>query len=156
MFTKFPHEFWDELDSTPEIAVMLRILKNIGFAENGVCFESRDSMCRACHISKNTWKATIEKLQTKQLIVVEESYNRPHKITLHENVAGVKIRTRNRYNIYRGSNLTSAKKGGTCDLHSEEYTEAEPFKVVERRIELFQDARNSIPKKQIDTESIDE
>lgn len=156
MFTKFPHEFWDELDSTPEIAVMLRILKNIGFGENDECFESRDSMCRACHISKNTWKATIEKLQTKQLIVVEESYNRPHKITLHENVAGVKIGTRNRYNIYRGSNLTSAKKGCKHDTNSQKYPEAEPFQVVRRRIETFQDVRNSVPSKRSIAESDDE
>ena len=144
-FTKFPDEFWNLLDSTAEVAVMLRILKNIGFAENGVCFESRDAMCRACHITKNTWKAAIESLKEKELIIVEESHNRPHKITLHEKVAGVKIRTRNRYNIFRGSNLTSAKNGGDRDSHTEGYTDREPFQVVKRRVEAFQDARNAVP-----------
>jgi hypothetical protein len=144
LFTKFPHEFWDLLDSNSEIAVLLRILKNIGFSGNGVCYESRESMCRACHITKNTWKTVIEKLKDKQIIIVDEGANRPHKITLHENVAGVKIRTRYRYNIYRGSNLTSAKKRGEHDNHSQGNTDREPFKVVQRRIEAFQDARNAV------------
>lgn len=156
LFAQFPHEFWDLLDSNSEIAVLLRICKNIGFAKNGVCFESRESMCRACHISKNTWKAVIESLQEKKIIVVDEGYNRPHRITLHENVAGVKIRTRYRYNIYRGSNLTSAKKRGEHDNHSQGNTDREPFKVVQRRIEAFQDARNAVSPRTTEMEPDDE
>lgn len=156
MFTKFPDEFWDLIDTSGEGMVLLRILKNIGFAENGVCFESRESMCRACHVTKNTWKAAIESLKEKQIIVVDEGANRPHRITLHENVAGVKIGTRNRYNIFRGSNLTSAKKRGDNDNHTEGNADREPFKVVKRRIEAFQDARNAVPSNRTDVEPDDQ
>lgn len=156
MFTKFPHELWDLLDSTAEVAVMLRILKNIGFSEDGVSFESRDSMCRACHISKNTWKIAIESLEEKQIIVVDKVANRPHMITLHENLAGVKIRTRNRIYLYRGSNLIPAKKGSKYDKDSRRDAEREAFKVVKRRIEAFQDARNAVQPTRNDDPSDDE
>lgn len=144
LFTQFPHEFWDQLDSAAEIVVLLRILKNIGFEGRGVCFESRDSMCRACHITKNTLRSAIEGLEDKQIIVVDQGSNRPHKITLHENVAGVKIGTRNRYNIYRGSNLTSAKRRGNSDYHTLHDSEREPYSVAKRMLEDFQDERNAI------------
>lgn len=156
MFTKFPHELWDLLDSAAEGFILLRILKNIGFSEDGVCFESRDSMCRACHVSKNTWKTAIESLQEKQIIVVEKVANRPHMITLHENVAGVKIRTRNRIYLYRGSNLIPAKKGSKYDKDSQRDAEREPFKVVKRRVEAFQDARNAVQPARNDDPSDDE
>jgi len=123
---------------------MLRILKNISFSDDGVCFESRDSMCRACHISKNTWKATIESLKEKELIEVEETHNKPHLITLHKKVAGVKIRTRYNNNIDRVPNLTPATKRGDYDKSIVEI-DREPFKVVQKRVERFQDARNAIP-----------
>ena len=145
MYSQFPHLFWNLLDTTAEIAVMLRILKNIGFSHDGVCFESRDSMCRACHISKSTWKITIESLQEKELIEVEENGNKPHFITLHKNISGVEIRTRYiNKNIYRGSILTPATKRGEYDTGVVEI-DREPFKVVQKRIERFQDARNAIP-----------
>ena len=156
MFTKFPHELWDLLDSAAEGFILLRILKNIGFSEDGVCFESRDSMCRAFHVSKNTWKTAIESLQEKQIIVVEKVANRPHMITLHENVAGVKIRTRNRIYLYRGSNLIPAKKGSKYDKDSQRDAEREPFKVVKRRVEAFQDARNAVQPARNDDPSDDE
>ena len=123
---------------------MLRILKNIGFSEEGVCFESRDSMCRACHISKNTWKTTIESLKEKELIEVQEAYHKPHLITLHKKVQGVKIRTLYNNNIYRVPNLTPATKRGEDDTGFVEI-DREPFKVVEKRVERFQDARSSLP-----------
>jgi hypothetical protein len=144
LFTQFSHVLWNLLDTTAEIAVMLRILKNVGFAPDGVCFESRDSMCRACHISKSTWKVTIESLQQKQLIEIEENGNKPHFITLHKNISGVEIRTRNINNIYRGSISAPAIKRGEDDKGIVEI-DREPFKVVEKRIERFQDARNAIP-----------
>ena len=111
MFTQFPHGLWDLLDSSSEIAVMLRILKNIGFAEDGVCYESRESMCRACHVNKDTWRKIIESLEEKQIIVVEKVRNKPYQITLHENYARAKIRTRNRKdNIYRDPKIALAEK----------------------------------------------
>ena len=134
---------------------MLRILKNIGFSHDGVCFESRDSMCRACHISKNTWKATIESLKEKELIEVEETHNKPHLITLHKNVAGVKIRTLYNNNIYRVPNLTPATKRGEDDTGFVEI-DREPFQVVEKRVERFQDARNSLPSERDRRDSEDE
>lgn len=155
MYSQFPHIFWNLLDTTAEIAVMLRILKNIGFSHDGVCFESRDSMCRACHISKNTWKTTIESLKEKELIEVEETHNKPHLITLHKKVAGVKIRTLNINTIYRVPNLTPATKRGDYDKSIVEIGR-EPFKVVEKRVERFQDARNSLPSERDRRESDDE
>ena len=155
-FTKFPDEFWDLLDSTAEVAVMLRILKNIGFAENGVCFESRDSMCRACHLHKDTWTKVIASLEDKELIVTEKVSNHPYRITLHQNYARPKIRSRNRYNIYPDAKTVLAKKRGEHDNHSQGHTNREPFQVVKRRIETFQDARNAIPSTRTDAESDDE
>lgn len=120
MFTQFPHGLWDLLDSTGEIAVMLRILKNIGFAEDGVCFESRESMCNACHVSKDTWRKAIESLEEKQIIVVEKVSNKPYQITLHENYARAKIRTRNRKDIiYRDPNFALAANNSTSEYQSE-------------------------------------
>lgn len=120
MFTQFPHGMWDLLDSTGEIAVMLRILKNIGFAEDGVCFESRESMCNACHVSKDTWRKAIESLEEKQIIVVEKVSNKPYQITLHENYARAKIRTRNRKDIiYRDPNFALAANNSTSEYQSE-------------------------------------
>ena len=155
MYSQFPHLFWNLLDTTAEIAVMLRILKNIGFSEEGVCFESRDSMCRACHISKNTWKTTIESLKEKELIEVQEAYHKPHLITLHKKVQGVKIRTLYNNNIYRVPNLTPATKRGEDDTGVIEI-DREPFKVVEKRVERFQDARNSLPSDRDRRDSEDE
>lgn len=134
---------------------MLRILKNIGFSEEGVCFESRDSMCRACHISKNTWKTTIESLKEKELIEVQEAYHKPHLITLHKKVQGVKIRTLYNNNIYRVPNLTPATKRGEDDTGFVEI-DREPFQVVEKRVERFQDARNSLPSERDRRDSEDE
>ncbi len=156
MFTKFPHELWDLLDSAAEIAVMLRILKNIGFAQDGVCFESQQSMCDACFITKPTLRKVLESLAEKQLIVVDEGANRPHRITLHENVAGEKIRLRNRIYLYRGINFTPAKKRGRYDKDSQRDAEREPFKVVKRRIEAFQDARNAVSPKKNDSDENEE
>lgn len=155
MYSQFPHLFWNLLDTTAEIAVMLRILKNIGFSEEGVCFESRDSMCRACHISKNTWKTTIESLKEKELIEVQEAYHKPHLITLHKKVQGVKIRTLYNNNIYRVPNLTPATKRGEDDTGFVEI-DREPFQVVEKRVERFQDARNSLPSERDRRDSEDE
>ena len=155
MYSQFPHLFWNLLDTTAEIAVMLRILKNIGFSEEGVCFESRDSMCRACHISKNTWKTTIESLKEKELIEVQEAYHKPHLITLHKKVQGVKIRTLYNNNIYRVPNLTPATKRGEDDTGVIEI-DREPFKVVEKRVERFQEARNSLPSERDRRDSEDE
>ena len=155
MYSQFPHLFWNLLDTTAEIAVMLRILKNIGFSEEGVCFESRDSMCRACHISKNTWKTTIESLKEKELIEVQEAYHKPHLITLHKNVQGVKIRTLYNNNIYRVPNLTPTTKRGEDDTGFVEI-DREPFQVVEKRVERFQDARNSLPSERDRRDSEDE
>lgn len=134
---------------------MLRILKNIGFSEEGVCFESRDSMCRACHISKNTWKTTIESLKEKELIEVQEAYHKPHLITLHKKVQGVKIRTLYNNNIYRVPNLTPTTKRGEDDTGVIEI-DREPFQVVEKRVERFQDARNSLPSERDRRDSEDE
>ena len=155
MYSQFPHLFWNLLDTTAEIAVMLRILKNVGFSEDGVCFESRDSMCRACHISKNTWKTTIESLKEKELIEVQEAYHKPHLITLHKKVQGVKIRTLYNNNIYRVPNLTPATKRGEDDTGVIEI-DREPFKVVEKRVERFQEARNSLPSERDRRDSEDE
>lgn len=120
MFTQFPHGLWDLFDSTSEIAVMLRILKNIGFAEDGVCYESRESMCAACHVSKDTWRKVIESLEEKQIIVVEKVSNKPYQITLHKNYARAKIRTRNRKdNIYRDPKIALAAKTGTQEYQPE-------------------------------------
>ena len=134
---------------------MLRILKNIGFSEEGVCFESRDSMCRACHISKNTWKTTIESLKEKELIEVQEAYHKPHLITLHKKVQGVKIRTLYNNNIYRVPNLTPTTKRGEDDTGFVEI-DRESFQVVEKRVERFQDARNSLPSERDRRDSEDE
>ena len=134
---------------------MLRILKNVGFSEDGVCFESRDSMCRACHISKNTWKTTIESLKEKELIEVQEAYHKPHLITLHKKVQGVKIRTLYNNNIYRVPNLTPATKRGEDDTGVIEI-DREPFKIVEKRVERFQDTRNSLPSERDRRDSEDE
>lgn len=120
MFTQFPHDLWDVIDSTAEGWILLRILKNIGFAEDGVCFESRESMCAACHVSKDTWRKAIESLEKKQIIVVEKVSNKPYQITLHKNYARAKIRTRKRYNnIYSGPNLALAAKDSTPEYQSE-------------------------------------
>ena len=156
MFTKFPHEFWDLLDSTAEIVVLLRILKNIGFSQDGVSFESQQSMCQACFITKPTLRKVLESLAEKKIIIVDEGANRPHKITLHENVAGEKIGLRNRIYLYRGINFTPAKKGSNNDSHSEGYTLAEPFQVVRKRVEALQDARNAIPSKKNKLDENDE
>lgn len=156
MFTKFPHELWDLLDSTAEIAVMLRILKNIGFSQDGVCFESQQSMCNACFITKPTLRKVLESLAEKNLIVVNEGANRPHIITLHENVAGEKIGLRNRIYLYRGINFTPAKKGSNYDKDSQRDAEREPFQVVKRRVEAFQDSRNGIQTKRNDGTNEDE
>jgi len=155
LYSQFPHLFWNLLDTTAEIAVMLRILKNVGFSEDGVCFESRDSMCRACHISKNTWKTTIESLKEKELIEVQEAYHKPHLITLHKKVQGVKIRTLYNNNIYRVPNLTPATKRGEYDTGVIEI-DREPFKIVEKRVERFQDTRNSLPSERDRRDSEDE
>jgi hypothetical protein len=145
LFTKFPHEFWDLLDSQSEIVVLLRILKNIGFAEDGVCFESRESMCRACHLHKDTWTKVVASLEDKEIIVTEKVSNHPYRITLHEKYARPKIRPRNRHNIYRDAKTVLAKERGKDDNHSQKHTDREPFQVVKRRIEAFQDARNAVP-----------
>lgn len=120
MFTQFPHGLWNLLDSASEIVVMLRILKNIGFAEDGVCYESRESMCRACHVNKDTWRKVIESLEEKQIIVVERMGNKPYQITLHENYARAKIRTRNRKdNIYRDPKIALALNNGEPEYQPE-------------------------------------
>ena len=152
LFTKFPHEFWDLLDSNSEIAVLLRILKNIGFSGNGVCYESRESMCRACHLHKNTWTKVITSLEEKKIIVVEKVSNHPYRITLHENYARHKIAPRNRHKIYRDAKKGLAKKRGSHVSDTEGYADREPFKVVQRRIEAFQDARNAVSPTRTDVE----
>lgn len=120
MFTQFPHELWNVVSSATEIAVLLRILKNIGFAEDGVCYESRESMCNACYVSKDTWRKAIESLEDKKIIVVEKVSNKPYRITLHENYAEAKIRTRNRYNnIYRDPILALALENSTIEPSTE-------------------------------------
>jgi len=120
LFTKFPHDFWNLCRSQSELIVLLRILKNIGFSGNGVSFESRDSMCRACFMTKNTLKKVIDELERRNIIVVDEGANRPHRITLHENIAGVKIETRYRNNtLYRGAELTPAKNNSTSEYQPE-------------------------------------
>lgn len=119
LFTRFPHEFWELVDSTAELIVLLRIMKNIGFTDDGVCYESRESMCHACHLSKPTWSKAIDSLESKNIIVVEKQHNRPYQITLHENVARLKIDTRYRYNISHGSNFNHATKNSSYEQTTE-------------------------------------
>ena len=152
MFTKFPHDFWELVDTPAEGFVLLRILKQVGFNGQGVCFESRESICRACHISVRTYTNVMQSLQEKGIIHVERQHNRPNAITVLHSSARGKIAHRNRYKIFRRANLHHATERGKHDNHTEGNADREPFKVVKRRIEAFQDARNAVPSNRTDVE----
>ena len=144
-FTKFPDEYWDFIDTATEGLILLRILKNVGFNGTGVCFESRESMANACHVSKNTVSAAIESLEEKGLIKVERIPNKPLNITLLQISAKTKIRPRKRrIHLFRDPNLVYAQQRGENDYCPEEYSEREAFETVKRRVETFQDARNGV------------
>lgn len=113
MFTKFPDQLWQTLESAYEIAVMLRILQRCAFDGNGVCYETRDNMAAACGISQKTWTQVIADLERKRLIVVSRAHRAPHQITLGDDVKTIlegkndlqKINT-----IFCESNLPPKKK----------------------------------------------
>jgi len=145
-FTKFPDEFWDLIDTTAEGLILLRILKQVGFDGTGVCFESRESMANACHVSKNTVTTVIESLEEKGVIKVERIPNKPLSITLLKTSAKTKIRPRKRIiHLFRDPHLVYAQQRGENDYCPEEYSEHEAFQVVKGRVEAFQDARNGVP-----------
>lgn len=80
---------------------MLRILMRCPFHGDGMCFETREHMSRACGISEKKWTHVIKSLEDKELIVVSRCHNRPHKITLRG-----KNDLQKRYNIiFRRTNL---------------------------------------------------
>lgn len=80
---------------------MLRILMRCAFHGDGICFETREHMSRACGISEKKWTTVIKSLEDKELITVTRCHNRPHKITLRG-----KNDLQKRYNnIFRRTNL---------------------------------------------------
>jgi len=86
-FVKFPLELFELRDVTA-MAVMLRIIMRMDSDGNGVCFETRTSMCEHLGIDKNTWKKKLEFLEGQGLIVVAKHSNAPHHITLTAKMKG--------------------------------------------------------------------
>jgi len=100
LFTQYSHDLWEILNDPYEIAVMLRILMRCAFHGDGVCFETREHMSRACGISEKTWTQVIKSLESKGLINVTRRHKLPHEITLRG-----KNDLQKRYNIFCESNL---------------------------------------------------
>ena len=135
-FVKFPLELFELRDVTA-MAVMLRIIMRMDSDGNGVCFETRTSMCEHLGIDKNTWKKKLEFLEGQGLIIVAKHSNAPHHITLTAKMKGylgVKNHPLTIFNINldRGRNFTpKSDQGGTMD--QEENKKSNKKKVVRRR-----------------------
>lgn len=84
MFTKFPDQLWPYLTSPSEIAVMLRILKLVGFDGKGECFEEARTFANGCGISPRTLTDVLRSLEAKNLIVVSRSKKKLNRIVLGE------------------------------------------------------------------------
>lgn len=127
MFTKFPVQLWDHLETPAQVSVMLRIMSRMTGDGHGVCFESRDNMAKACGISRKTWTKVIQELESKDLIRVSRQHRVPHHIALSKeliDVLGGKIGllTRSNSNIVSGSNLPLKRKR---TLQCEQVSEAQ-------------------------------
>lgn len=83
-FTKFPDGLWPYLQSSTEIAVMLRILKLCGFDGMGECFESADAFAAQVKITRRTLSKVLLCLEAKQLIVVQRQKHQLNRIALGE------------------------------------------------------------------------
>jgi hypothetical protein len=109
-FVRFPSELF-ALRDVAAMAVMLRVILRMDADGNGVCFETRASMCKELGIDKNTWKKKIDLLESQGLINVVRHRNVPHHITLTDKMKdylGVKNHPLAKFNmdLDRGRNFT--------------------------------------------------
>ena len=82
-FVKFPIELFDLKDPIA-IVIMVRIIMRMDAQGNGVCFESRNSMCEHIGIDRKTWTNKIESLENKGLIIVDRKPKVPNHISLSD------------------------------------------------------------------------
>ncbi len=80
-FIRFPVELF-QLRDVAAMALMVRIIMRMDADGNGVCFETRTSMCEALHIDKKTWTAKIRKLEDDGWISVDRKPKVPNQIAL--------------------------------------------------------------------------
>lgn len=84
-FVKFPVELFNLKDPIA-IVIMLRIIMRMDAEGNGVCFESRTSMCEHIKIDKKTWTDKIKKMEQAGIIVVDRRVKVPNHIVLSEDM----------------------------------------------------------------------
>lgn len=131
-FIKFPVELFD-LNDAEKIALMLRIIMRMDAQGNGVCFETRTSMCKHLKINRKAWSRKISELQESGFILVERRNKAPNQITLTEHVKALLWGqndpvTRSNINIDWGS-----KRPRKEDHMESENPEKKKKKVVRRR-----------------------
>jgi hypothetical protein len=82
-FVKFPVELFN-LKDVEKMGIMLRIIMRMDAEGNGVCFETRTSMCENLDMNRKAWSRKIRELEKSGLIKVERRPKVPNHITLTE------------------------------------------------------------------------